>query len=486
MEMLKDFAREQGMELWPELPTQMLPEFPVDVLPDDLAAYCTARAKSIQVSPAMVACIMFGTVSSVAVGRIKVQPMHGNSYMEPAQLYLICRGNPGERKSSTMTSVTEPWTEWITEKEQKIQQKNDVTRRKIEVCRQDAKRAKGADLEMLLEQMDEMNKQLLPDPISPLGDVTMEALIEYMSRHDGKAAVMTDEANILNVCIGRSYTSDKGAVNLDVILKGYSGNDITGIRVGRGAWKIKHGALSVCVAVQPNLLDSFTKDKTSAGRGLQGRFLYFLPESMVGLRQARAPQMPADLALKWDKTIRWIASLPDSILSFDEHAETAYIDWSDSTEHRLRGDLDGALLEWGGKLVGNTVRLAGTLALMDRCTTVQSRHWYAAQTIADSYLVPCAKHLFCSGDDRLTDDARTILDRIKEDNFSQADFWRDRGRHLFKKEKRRFEDALQYLQLAGYLRPTAEICSNGKTSVRWIVNPACLEKSNNEGEVFHL
>lgn len=57
-------------------------------------------------------------------------------------------------------------------------------------------------------------------------------------------------------------------------------------------------------------------------------------------------------------------------VTFTRAAEQGYFRFAESIEPRLIGDLGGDMQPWGGKLVGNTVRLAGLLALMDRQVTV--------------------------------------------------------------------------------------------------------------------
>lgn len=488
MESLTAFAAVQGVESWPDLPTQSLPDFPVDALPDDAAEYCKALSASLQVAPDMVACFMLGVASAASVGRISVKPLRNRQYIEPIQLFLICRGNSGERKTPTLASISEPLRELISVQAKDIQDSNKPVLREIEVWEAKRKRCKENEVLEIHEQIDRLQAALKPDPVRILGDITVEAITRYMASHDGKAIIMTDEPNFLHVSTGKSYTPDKKAVNLDAILSGYSGGYAAGMRVGGGEWTIDKAALSVCVATQPNVLDEFVSDPASTGRGLQGRFLYFLPVSKVGQRSLLSPEVPEDSKRWWTQTVRRIAKLPDCTVIFDNVAEQHYADWWSSTECRLCGDLDGSILEWSAKLCGNTVRIAGLIALMDQSYVVQSVHWDAAQTIAETYLIPCAKILFCGGDDRLSPDARLLLERIaREQSFSEADLWRQRGRHLLKNDRQRFRVALQNLQLAGYMRAESmRNISNGKETICWTMNPNLRKKADKMEEVIWL
>ena len=480
---LKEFAAAQGIDVWPDLPTQALPDFPVEALPDEAAEYCKELSESIQVSPAMVACFMLGAASAATVGRIAIRPIERKEYAEPSQLYLICRGDSGERKSPTLAAVTEPLRDWISSEEREVSRVNKPILHEIELREWRRKRCAEEDLLGLQEEVDQLRETLRPDPVKILGDVTIEAITKYMTNHEGKGILFADEPNLLQVLTGKSYSPDRKAVNLDAVLSGYTGGYAAGMRVGGGEWHIDKAALSICIATQPNVLDSFVQDAASTGRGLQGRFLYFLPASKVGQRLLNTLEPSASVKLWWKTAVQRMANLPDGILSFDNIAEARFVDFWKDIEMRLLSDLDGPLRVWGAKLCGNTVRVAGLLALIAGREVVHCADWDAAETLAENYFIPCAKILFAGGDDRLTDDARLILQRLK-DGTIESEFWRDRGRFLFKKDRQRFDMALRCLQATGYLRPESVRNSNGKNSVLWRVNPRLTQKEKNAGEVF--
>ncbi len=485
MESLTAFAAVQGVESWPDLPTQSLPDFPVDALPDEAADFCKSLSDSIQVSPDMTACFVLGVASAATVGRIMIKPMQGKQYAEPAQLYLICRGDSGERKSPTMSAVTEPLRDWISMQQEETRRINKPILHQIELHEWRRKRCGEEDLHKLRDEIESLRETLRPDPVKILGDITVEAITKYMAAHEGKGILFADEPNLLQVLTGKSYSPDRKAVNLDAVLSGYTGGYAAGMRVGGGEWHIDKASLSICIASQPNVLEAFTQDSASTGRGLQGRFLYFLPASKVGQRSLNAAEISEERKAWWANTVKRMAETPDRVLPFDQEAESHFTGWWHEIESRLISDLDGPLRGWGAKLCGNMVRVAGLLALLEGCSEVRCANWDAAEALAEQYFIPCAKILFCDGDDRLTDDARILLQRI-EDGTVESEFWRDRGRFLFRKDRDRFKLALQCLQATGYLRPESMRNDNGKCSVLWRVNPQLKEKSRDTGEIMYL
>ena len=88
------------------------------------------------------------------------------------------------------------------------------------------------------------------------------------------------------------------------MLKGHSGDSIRVDRIGRNSESIMNPALTVLLAVQPNVLSGMMQNGTFRGRGLTARFLYCMPKSIVGNRRYRTDPIPADIARQYDLLIR--------------------------------------------------------------------------------------------------------------------------------------------------------------------------------------
>ena len=478
-------------QTWPELPDAAapLPDFPVDALPDQAAEYVVKLSASLQVDPAMTVCFMLGTASAAIVGRITAKPKRGEAYSEAVQLFMLCQGEPGERKSAVLNAIVKPLYAWLDRQRKNIQERNEDTERALKVCQRGMQRAQGDKLDGLLRQEKELQKKLIPEPLYLLSDATLEALAQHMAEHDGKAVVLSDEANLLNVLCGRSYSRDGAVGNLDAVLNAYNNGSVHGQRIGREAWHIERASLAMCLGVQPSLLETFAKDKQGNGRGLQGRFLFFLPTSMYGKLQASAPRMPESCSKWWAATVNRLAGMPEKVMDFDLYAEAAYLEWWNAIEARKLRDLDGDMRSWTGKLCGNAVRLAALFALLDGADTVMRKHWNAAAHIADSYLIPCAKRVFCGIDAELSADARLVLSKITG-KFLTSKLWNDRARFALNKDHERFDAAIAELQQRGYIRASASqpaySGSGRRPSVIYDVNPALLAQKDQETEVLRL
>jgi hypothetical protein len=129
--------------------------------------------------------------------------------------------------------------------------------------------------------------------------------------------VLSAEGWIFSTLAGR-YSS--GVPNLEVFLKGHAGDMLRVDRKGRPAEHVAAPALTLGLALQPEVLTDIAKMPGFRGRGLLARILYSLPENTVGRRQVGAPAVPAPI----DKT--YTSRLTRLVLLLADHDEP----------HRLR------------------------------------------------------------------------------------------------------------------------------------------------------
>ncbi|MBR3743150.1 MAG: DUF3987 domain-containing protein [Clostridia bacterium] len=488
----------ENNQTWPELPdgAQAVPDFPAQVLPDDLRLLIRSIAKAHQVSEGMAAAFALGVASAAIVGRVEIQPKAGNpGYTEPGQIYVLCQGESGERKTPVLRSLKAPLESWLDEQRAAIQASNRHTKNRIEATKAAAKREKDpAKAAALLDEVDDLEAKLQPDPEYMQADLTVESVTKAMADHGGRAVVLADEADFLSVLAGNAYSREGASVNLGAVLSGYTNEGFHGQRVGRGEWHIPRASLAFCLGVQPGLLRKFMSDSFGADRGLHARFLFFLPRSMIGKRSNKDEAVPSSVSDWWDKTIRRLAGIAREgvplRIRFDTYAEAAYRVFFDQIEKRLVGDLGGDMKGWGGKMVGNTVRVAGILALLDGAEEVRRVHWDAAEVIAKNYLIPCAVSLYRGDDPSLSENTRKLLSIIRDlDSFSETDLWREKGRYS-RLKKDGYGLALLDLCEHGYIRQAARqpvYCGTGrKPSPIWEVNPALHGQKKTVGQVIEL
>jgi hypothetical protein len=191
-------------------------------------------------------------------------------------------------------------------------------------------------------------------------DVTTEKLTSVLSENKGTAAIVSAEGGIFDMLSG-IYTKN---VNIDVFLKGHSGDTIRVDRICRNSESIMNPALTVLLAVQPNVLSGMMSNGTFRGRGLTARFMYCMPHSKVGERKYRTQPIPDEIARCYDLTIRNLLDegtpqIPELICLTPE-ADKLLEAFSGEVENKLKNEFSD-MPDWAGKLAGAVLRISGLL-----------------------------------------------------------------------------------------------------------------------------
>lgn len=191
-------------------------------------------------------------------------------------------------------------------------------------------------------------------------DVTTEKLTSVLSENNGTAAILSAEGGIFDMLSG-IYTKN---VNIDVFLKGHSGDTIRVDRISRNSESIMHPALTVLLAVQPNVLSGMMSNGTFRGRGLTARFMYCMPQSMVGDRQYRTPPIPDEVARCYEIAIRNLLDegtpqIPE-LICLSPEADRLLKAFAGEVESKLKSGYSD-IPDRAGKLVGAVLRISGLL-----------------------------------------------------------------------------------------------------------------------------
>ena len=140
-------------------------------------------------------------------------------------------------------------------------------------------------------------------------DCTIERLASLMGEHGGRMCVASDEgSSILGIAGGR-YAS--GQASFEVLLQGYSGGSIRIDRqsLDRPPVYIRRPRLTLCLTVQPSVIESMARDESMRSQGLLARFFYAVPASKVGERELKEPAVPDAVRRAYGDTIRRLAGL---------------------------------------------------------------------------------------------------------------------------------------------------------------------------------
>jgi hypothetical protein len=342
-----------------------LPPFPVDALPGAIERYVVALAESTQTPVDMAASAALPILSVCLQGKYTVRAKA--DWFEPLNLYSLIVMEPSERKSAVENAMVRPIDRYEAESnaanaaaiEGSKMRKQILERRRRALEDQAAKgKATPADLDKIAAEIAEFREQ------KPLrlyvDDVTTEKLTSVLADNDGRAAILSTEGGIFDTLAG-IYTKN---VNIDVMLKGYSGDSIRVDRIGRNSESILNPALTILLMVQPNVLSGLMQNGTFRGRGLTARFLYCMPPSAIGKRRYRSTPVPDDVYREYEHLLRDLleddyGSSPE-ILSLDPDADAQIEAFAEELEPKLRQEY-ADICDWAGKLVGNTLRIAGIL-----------------------------------------------------------------------------------------------------------------------------
>jgi replicative DNA helicase len=493
-----------GERRWePPIPIGMagdIPAFPVEVLPGWLGEYVAAVATATQTPPDLAGMLAMAVVAAVAAGAVEVEPRPG--WREPLCLFVAVGMDAGARKSSVFTALTRPVADF--ERDQATAAlpaiTETITLRRI--ADQAAAHAEAAASKAPADQQAERQAEAIaraaeasnlivsPIPRWLVDDATPEALAGLLATY-GRIALLSPEGDVFDQMAGRYNQS--GGPNLGVYLKGHAGDLLKVDRRGRQPEYVQRPCLTIGLAVQPEVLRGLASRPGFGGRGLLARFLYSLPQSLVGCRRPGAPPVPPAVTDRYTLELQALAaSLTTSasdnptVLTLDLPAGELLLDLERDLEPRLAADSGDLahLAGWAAKLAGATCRLAALLHLVEHlrdgwAQPINSNTFTGAIRLAD-YLIEHARAVFdLMGADARTDDARWLLDwigRTSQVQFSRRDAHRaaPRGRFATATD---LEPALRLLEEHGYLRrvdpePSHDPRGRGRpASPRFLVNP---------------
>jgi replicative DNA helicase len=478
--------------------TREVPAFPVEVLPGWLGEYVAAVATATQTPPDLAGMLALAVLATVAAGAVEVQPRPG--WREPLCLFVAVGMDAGARKSSVFTALTRPVAEF--EHQQAAAALPAITETAVlrRIADQAAAHTEAAASKAPADQQEERQAEAIaraaeaanlvvpPVPRWLVDDATPEALAGLLATH-GRIALLSPEGDVFDQMAGR-YNQSAGP-NLGVYLKGHAGDLLKVDRRGRPPEYVQRPCLTIGLIVQPEILQGLASRPGFAGRGLLARFLYSLPQSLVGRRQPGAPPVPIAIADRYTLELQTLAASlttpagqDPTLLILDARAAELLVGFERDLEPRLAagsGDL-AHLAGWAAKLAGATCRLAALLHLASHL-----RDGWAHPITADifagavrlaGYLVDHARAVFdLMGADPRTDDARWLLDwisRTDRTQFSRRDAHGAAPRGRFRKAAD-LEPALRLLEEHGWLRRVDADPPGPKggrpSSPRFLVNP---------------
>ena len=465
--------------------------FPVDALPAPIADYVRAVSESTQTPVDMAGALSLAVISTCMQGKFLVRGKA--DWFEPVNTYVLAIAPPSERKSAVQKLMLRPINEYETDYnrenagrvETSRMQKRILERRQKAIEDQMAKgKATQEELEAIVKEITDF-EEVTPMHIY-VDDITTEKLVSVLSANKGRAAIISTEGGIFDTLAG-IYTKN---VNIDVMLKGYSGDPIRVDRIGRESESIMNPALTVLLMAQPNVVSEVLNNTTFRGRGLTARFLYCMPDSSVGERKFTSDPITSEIYTNYERLI--VNLLEDDyseepeIITLSPYAFKLLAAFAEEIEPKLIKEY-ADIADWVGKLVGNTLRIA---ALISRAGTYRSHDFLdvpdpividenkMSNAIAlGRYFLNHAQAAFAVlPEDGMTKKAGVILAMIREKNITTFDR-REAMRNCRKfKTVAEIQPVLDFLDDYGYimLMPDKNKSSRRPTLPKYRVNPRVL------------
>lgn len=458
-----------------------LPKFPVYCLPADIKDYVAAIAEATQ-TPVDMAGVASLTAMSVCVqGKYKIKAKA--DWIEPLNLYSVVVANPGERKSAIMSLITKYIEDYEREKNKEIESEVNQNRlekrllqKEIDKLIENAAKDPTKYKSKLKEKQDELTNFVDVKPLRLLADdASAEALTSLLAANNGKMAVISSEGGIFEILNGRYSQS----VNIDTFLKAHDGDLIIIDRKGRETEYIKNPCLTVLLSVQPQVLNGLVSNEVFRGRGLTARFLYCIPESIIGDRIYDTEAIPDEYKTQYKNLCYSLLKIPQEekakLLYLSDEAKKVFADFFYELEPRHRNDLEN-MADFSGKLHGTTLRIAGILHLASNnlAETLISRETMLNAIELGYYFLEHARAAYqLMGADEQLYDAKYLLKRIE--SMEQTEISK---RDLFQICKGKFkkidamESAIQILIEMEYIREIdISTGERGRPSKKIIVNP---------------
>ena len=466
-----------------------LPPFPIDALPSTIKDYVVAVSESTQTPVDMSATASLGILALCVQGKFRVRGKA--DWTEPLNLFTVVIAEPSERKSAVINLMTKPVNAFEAEYNKRNAAAIETSKMNKRILERkqrtlEYKAAKGKAEEGEIEKLAE--KLATYKEKSPLrlyvDDVTTEKLTTVLSEGGGKAAIVSSEGGIFDMLSGL-YSK---TVNIDVMLKGHSGDCIRVDRVGRTSESIMNPALTVLLTVQPNVLSGLMENGTFRGRGLTSRFLFSMPESIVGTRKYRTEPIPKEITQQYSFLINDLLleeQLPSSEeITLSPEADNLLESFSNEVESKLNDEYL-EIADWAGKLVGAVLRIAGILC---RASIIRGSDFLrdVEPLVVDEHIMQNAitigryftEHSFSAfslmGADFLTKQSLYILKTIKKNGlteFTRRDIMRQC--RAFKTTDE-IQVVLNHLSECGYIALKETIDTNTKirsSSLVYLVNP---------------
>lgn len=362
------------------------PEFSIEVLPEKLRNAVLEVHDYVQAPIPMILSCLLGVLAAVAQGLVLVR--RDRKLVGAVSLILLSVAQPNERKSFVETFFTMAIKLW--EKEQAKIAADAFNNYQAALVAFEAIEARlvkelksstdDADIERLQGELAIHLKEKRPTkPLAPRiieADSTREATTKHLSERFPIAAIISAEGG--TVLGGNSLNQASIVGPLAFFNSLWSNESFSVNRAGDGETTLENVALTMSIAVQPDVVEKFLDkgDQMARGIGFLARALTCYPETTQGKRPYKSPPEAFPAVDAINETIGvLLRMLPEHIedgalrrkvLNLSPEAKEVWIKYYDSTEaEQLQGSAFEFVRDVAGKSADNAARIAGILHLFD-------------------------------------------------------------------------------------------------------------------------
>jgi hypothetical protein len=410
-----------------------VPNFPTDLLSPWLAEWVEAESVATQTPPDLAGSLALAIAGAALAKKYRVRVRA--KWSEPTNLFCVIALEPGERKSAVFSHALEPVANVeLLEQERMaplIAEAESKKRRLEERLKKAEKEAAKVEDQVLADNANAIARELQAFQVPAMpqlycDDVTPEKLINLIAIQGGKMLQAAAEGTAFEVAKGR-YSE---TANFDVFLKGHAGDPLRVDRISRASDACSQPALSLALAVQPDVVNGLGENPSMRRRGFLARFFYSVPTSIMGSRQIAPDPVPDVVERLFNENIAALWRLPGEVnengkpvpkwLNFSPEANQALRRFEVELEPRLakEGDLK-QVADWAAKLAGGIARVAAIFHVADTIEigfpdlTIDQGTVERAIRLGRDYLLPHALAAFqLMAADPKVEDARRVIEWI--------------------------------------------------------------------------
>lgn len=358
------------------------PEFPLDALPAVARDACMMVSAATQTPIDLAAQVALGVLAIVCTAtRATIEVADG--WTEGPNLYIATALPPGAGKSPVVGALAGPLdvlADEVTKAAAKARADHDSEERILKAKLSNAEKVIITGSDDGHRMRDEATLALLalerpPDGKLLVDDITPEAFVKVLWGAGGTIGVLSTEGGLFDQL--SRYTRNGQPPNLDGMLKAWSGDTIRVDRVGSDAMVVRSPRASICLTVQPRVVERLYGDADFTGRGLVARFMLSVPEFAPGWRDLTTPiVIDADVIGRWGDLLHGIyrGHGTPTRYTLDPAARRMFNEWRQELEvGRRAGEPYGqdSLREATTKIDSSTVRTALLLHMGERRSSIE-------------------------------------------------------------------------------------------------------------------